>query len=101
RFEPGNDPLDVLRRTAAGIPEHEYVRLVRLDAASNGRSDVDHPPTASRARLLRADPTPTTSVFAPAKDDGLANAARAAAANRPTTNGLASTMVGNTVMPGG
>lgn len=78
RFEPGSDPLDVLRRTAAGIPEHEFVRLVRLDEAHNGRTDLDHPPTALRTRLLRAGPTPTTSVFAPAKDEELAAAARAA-----------------------
>jgi hypothetical protein len=81
RFEPGSDPLDVLRRTAAGIPEHEFVRLVRLDEARNGRTDVDHPPTALRTRLLRANPTPTASVFAPSKDDELAAAARTAAAH--------------------
>ncbi|MFD3405792.1 hypothetical protein ACFWUU_34215 [Kribbella sp. NPDC058693] len=80
RFEPGSDPLDVLRRTAAEIPDHEFVRLLRLDQARNGRTDADHPPTASRTRLLRANPTPTTAVFAPSKDDELATAARAAAA---------------------
>ncbi|RZU15438.1 hypothetical protein EV645_2976 [Kribbella rubisoli] len=78
RFEPGSDPLDVLRRTAAEIPDHELVRLIRLDQAQNGRTDADHPPTWQRTRLLRANPTPTTSVFAPSKDDELAAAARAA-----------------------
>ncbi|MER7244259.1 M48 family metallopeptidase [Kribbella sp. NPDC000426] len=78
RFEPGCDPLDVLRRTAAEIPDHELVRLIRVDQAQNGRTDADHPPTWQRTRLLRANPTPTTSVFAPSKDDELAAAARAA-----------------------
>ncbi|GAA1145753.1 hypothetical protein GCM10009630_50470 [Kribbella jejuensis] len=80
RFDRLTDPLDTLRRTAAEIPDHEFARLVRVDQASNGRSDVDHPPTWQRTRLLRAHPTPTTSVFAPVKDDELRAAARAAAA---------------------
>ena len=79
RFDRKTDPLDVLRRTAAEIPDHELARLVRVDQAANGRSDVDHPPTWQRTRLLRAHPTPTTTVFAPSKDDELRAAARAAA----------------------
>jgi hypothetical protein len=79
RFDRKVDPLDTLRRTAAEIPDHEFARLVRIDQASNGRSDAEHPPTWQRTRLLRARPTPTTTVFAPSKDDELAAAARAAA----------------------
>ena len=78
RRGPISDPLDVLRRTAAEIPDHELVRVIRLDQAQNGRTDADHPPTWQRTRLLRANPTPTTSVFAPSKDDELTAAARAA-----------------------
>jgi hypothetical protein len=78
RVGRGSDPLDVLRRAAAEIPDHELVRLIRLDQAQNGRTDADHPPTWQRTRLLRANPAPTTSVFAPSKDDELAAAARAA-----------------------
>lgn len=81
RLGRADDPLDALRRTAAEIPEHEFARLVRVDRASNGRSDADHPPTWQRTRLLRAHPTPTTSVFAPDKDDELRAAARAAVAS--------------------
>lgn len=80
RFDPAGDPLDTLRRTAAEIPEHEFARLVRVDRAQNGRSDAEHPPTWQRTRLLRAHPTPTTTVFAPSKDDELGTAARAALA---------------------
>ncbi|GAA3124374.1 hypothetical protein GCM10010530_52600 [Kribbella aluminosa] len=80
RFDRARDPLDTLRRTAAEIPEHEFARLVRVDRAQNGRSDAEHPPTWQRTRLLRAHPTPTTTVFAPSNDDELAKAARAALA---------------------
>jgi hypothetical protein len=80
RFDREGDPLEALRRTAAEIPEHEFARLVWVDRARNGRSDAEHPPTWQRTRLLRAHPTPTTTVFAPAKDDELTTAARAAAA---------------------
>ncbi|MGZ0148521.1 hypothetical protein ACXJJ3_15730 [Kribbella sp. WER1] len=80
RFGRSGDPLDTLRRTAAEIPDHEFARLVRVDRAQNGRSDAGHPPTWQRTRLLRAHPTPTTTVFAPAKDDELSTAARAALA---------------------
>ena len=81
RFDRASDPLETLRRTAAEIPEHELARLVRVDQARNGRSDAEHPPTWQRTRLLRAHPTPTTTVFAPSKDDELAAAARAAVAS--------------------
>lgn len=81
RFDRTTDPLDALRRTAAEIPEHEFARLVRVDQARNGRSDAEHPPTWQRTRLLRVNPTPTTTVFAPTKDDELTAAARAAAAS--------------------
>jgi hypothetical protein len=79
RFERGGDPLEVLRRTAAEIPEHEFVRQVRVDQLRNGRADADHPPTWRRTHLLRGNPTATTSVHAPAKDDELTVAARTAA----------------------
>ncbi|MGW7684235.1 hypothetical protein ACWGID_26065 [Kribbella sp. NPDC054772] len=80
RFDRTGDPLDAVRRTAAEIPDHEFARLVRVDRACNGRSDAEHPPTWQRTRLLRAHPAPTTTVFAPSKDDELAPATRAAAA---------------------
>ncbi|MFD7159676.1 hypothetical protein ACFV9C_34115 [Kribbella sp. NPDC059898] len=80
RFDRAGDPVGTLRRTAAEIPEHEFARLVRVDRAQNWRSDAEHPPTWQRTRLLRAHPTPTTTVFAPSKDDELTKAARAALA---------------------
>jgi hypothetical protein len=81
RFDRASDPLDALRRTVADIPEHEFARLVRVDQARNGRSDAEHPPTWQRTRMVRGNPTPRTTVFAPTKDDELTAAARAAAAS--------------------
>jgi hypothetical protein len=80
RFDPAGDPLETMRRTAAEIPEHEFVRLVRVDQARSGRTDAEHPPTWQRTRLLRMPPTPTTTVVTPTADSELATAARAAVA---------------------
>jgi hypothetical protein len=80
RFNRDGDPLEVLRRTAAEIPDHELDRQLHVDRLRNGRVDADHPPTWRRTQLLRANPTATTAVHAPSRDDELTKAARHAIA---------------------
>lgn len=52
-FGAGHDPLDLLRRTAADLPENELRRRVLVSRLHNARLDADHPPTHRRTEAIR------------------------------------------------
>lgn len=64
-FGAGNDPLDQLRRTAADVPEHEFLRRVLVSRLHNARLDADHPPTHRRTDSIRATRSTPSLVVRP------------------------------------